>query len=351
MILEAKLKTGASAPFFMKYTSAFLIALFTGLLFSCSSGPKYQIIRLQGEAQGTTFQITVLSDTEMDLERPVDSILRAVDRSMSPWLPTSLISRINQGDTSVRVDPMFEVVFRKSQELNSISKGYFDITVGGLANAWGFGPNGPMELDSARVDSLMQYVGMDRVRIQGQKVYLEKEGIRFDFNAIAQGYSVDLICAYLDGLSVQNYLVEIGGELRSKGKNLEEKTWRIGIDKPTAQRASDPFQAIIELPNKALATSGNYRKFRTDEVTGKKYVHTINPLTGYTAQQNLLSATIVAQEAMVADGYSTMCMAMGLKKSIQLIEADSTLEGMLVYSKANGDWAVYQSAGFEKLVR
>ena len=352
MILEAKIKIGASAPFFMKQRLIRNSALlFSWLFLACSSQPDFQVIRVQGEAQGTTFHITALADSLIDLEQPVDSILRAVDQSMNPWLPSSLISRINDGDTSLIVDPLFQEVFEESRRIHKVSNGYFDITVGGLANAWGFGPNGPISLDSTRVDSLMKFVGMKHVRLNENKVVFDEEGIRFDFNAIAQGYTVDLLCSFLDSRKIDNYLVEVGGELRCKGRNMEGKIWRIGIDKPNEQRASDPFQAIIELPNKALATSGNYRKYRVDEETGKKYVHTINPLTGYTVQQSLLSATVVADRAMTADGYATAFMAMGLNKAIAAVEADSTIEAMLVYSNKTGEWMVYQSPGFEKLVR
>lgn len=352
MTLEAKLKIGASAPFFMKQLlNRTSVSILSWLCVACATKPDFQVIRVQGEAQGTTFHITALADSSLDLEPSVDSILRAVDQSMNPWLPVSLISRINEGDTSLVIDPLFQEVFEESYRIHKISMGYFDITVGGLADAWGFGPNGPISLDSTRVDSLMKFVGMKHVRIIENKVVLDKEGVRFDFNAIAQGYTVDLLCSFLDSKSIDNYLVEVGGELRGKGHNMEGEIWLIGIDKPNEQRASDPFQAIIQLPNKALATSGNYRKFRIDEETGKKYVHTINPLTGYPTQQSLLSATVVADRAMTADGYATAFMAMGLKKAITTIEADSTLEAMLVYSNKNGEWMVYQSPGFEKLIR
>lgn len=322
------------------------------VLSACTVRPKGQLIRYQGEAQGTTYQITtVVDDSEVSFEREIDSIFKAVDRSMNPWYRSSLITRVNEGDTSVRVDDLFIDVFESARTIHKATEGRFDITVGALVNAYGFGPSGPLRIDSARVDSLMRFVGMDKVRIEDRRVITDPKGIVFDFNAIAQGYTVDLLAEFLELKGVADYLVEVGGELRAKGVNLEGRVWRVGIDKPTKERGEDPFQAIVALPGKSLATSGNYRKFRVDEETGQKYVHTINPITGYTVQQNLLSATVIASEAMVADGYATAFMVLGLEESIKMVESDPELDGMFVYSNSKGEWEVYQSPGFVELIR
>lgn len=319
---------------------------------ACSLRPEGQLVRYQGEAQGTTYQITtVVQDPETSFESEIDSIFKAVDQSMNPWYKSSLITRLNEGDTTVRVDTLFLEVFDCAREIHKTTNGRFDITVGALVNAYGFGPSGPTRIDSVRVDSLMNYVGMDKVHIDNDRVETDRTGIVFDFNAIAQGYTVDLLAEFLDGKGVSDYLVEVGGELRAKGVNLEGRVWRVGIDKPTKERGEDPFQAIVALPGKSLATSGNYRKFRVDEATGQKYVHTVDPTTGYTVQQNLLSVTVVADEAMVADGYATAFMVMGLSPSIELVETRDDLDAMFVYSNDKGEWEVYQSKGFENLLR
>jgi len=321
-------------------------------LVACTVRPEGQLVRYQGDAQGTTYQITtVVSDPETSFESEIDSIFKAVDQSMNPWYGASLISRLNEGDTAVRVDELFIEVFEASKAIHKATDGRFDITVGALVNAYGFGPKGPSRLDSAQVDSMMNYVGLDKVRIQNGKVITDPVGIVFDFNAIAQGYTVDLLAEFLESKGIGDYLVEVGGELRAKGVNLEGRVWRIGIDKPVKERGEDPFQAIVALQGKSLATSGNYRKFRVDETTGQKYVHTIDPTTGYTVQQNLLSATVVADEAMAADGFATAFMVLGLKKSIELVETRTDLEAMFVYSNEKGKWEVYQSPGFENLIR
>lgn len=332
---------------------AFKILIIAAALSSaCSVRPEGQLVRYQGEAQGTTYQITtVVENPESSFESQIDSIFKAVDRSMNPWHPSSLISKLNEGDTTVRVDALFLEVFKSARDIHNATDGRFDITVGALVNAYGFGPTGPLRVDSARVDSLMKYVGMDKVRIENGRVMTDPAGMVFDFNAIAQGYTVDLLAEFLENEGVTNYLVEVGGELRAKGVNLEGRIWRVGIDKPTKERGEDPFQAIVALPGKSLATSGNYRKFRVDEVTGQKFVHTVDPTTGYTVQQNLLSATVVADKAMIADGYATAFMVMGLKSSIELVESRDDLDAMFVYSNDQGEWEVYQSPGFENLIR
>lgn len=334
----------------LRKTTLFLSA--AAFLSACTVRPEGQIVLYQGEAQGTTYQITtIVIDDDQSFERSIDSIFKAVDKSMNPWYRSSLITRLNEGDTTVRIDGLFREVYDKSVEINRETGGRFDITVGALVNAYGFGPAGPSRMDSSRVDSLMRYVGMDKVQVEGDRVTKESPGVVFDFNAIAQGYTVDLLAEFIETKGINDYLVEVGGELRAKGVNLEGRVWRVGIDKPTEERGSDPFQAIIALPGKSLATSGNYRKFRIDEETGQRYVHTVDPLTGYTVQQNLLSATVVADEAMDADGYATAFMVMGLEASMEFINSHEGLEALLVYSDEKGEWKVYESEGFTELIR
>ena len=314
--------------------------------------PKDKRVRYQGKAQGTTYQITtIVTQGEASFEEEIDSIFRAVDNSMNPWYQNSIISQLNAGDTSVRVDPLFVEVFNKAKEIHRETGHRFDPTVGALVNAYGFGPTGPTWPDSAQVDSMMQYIGMDNVRIEKGKVPTDPYGVVFDFNAIAQGYTVDLLAEFLESRGVNDYLVEVGGELRAKGVNAEGRVWQVGIDKPIKEREKDTFQAVVALSGRSLATSGNYRKFRVDEETGQKYVHTIDPLSGYPVQQALLSTTVVADKAMDADGYATAFMVMGVDAAIEFVEARNDLDALFVYSDSGGEQKIYQSPGFKALVR
>jgi thiamine biosynthesis lipoprotein len=300
-----------------------------------------QYIKIAGFAQGTTYHITYGSRKGKNLQREIDSLLADFDRSLSIYLPSSIISRINQNDPTVEADEKFCTVFKKSVEVNRESGGAFDITVAPLVNAWGFGFTAASDTDSTLIDSLLQFVGMKKVFLSGKKVIKENPRVMLDVNAIAQGFSVDVISEYLDNLGIRNYLVEIGGEIRTKGRNEKGNPWRVGIDKPVEGNVipGSNMQAILQLNRRSLATSGNYRKFY--EKNGVKYAHTINPVTGYPVISNLLSATVIANDCMTADAYATAFMVMGLDKTIRFLEQHKYLDAYLVYSDDKGRYKVY----------
>lgn len=305
---------------------------------------------VEGNAQGTTYHISYLSDDEVNHKTAIDSLLKEIDRSMSTWLPSSIISRINNNDNSVVVDQYFIDVFNKSLEVSGKTEGLFDVTVGPLVNAWGFGFTKKATLDSTTIDSLLHFVGYKMLKLEGNKIIKAKPEIKIDFNAIAQGYTVDVLANYLENKGINNYLVELGGELKAKGKK-ENENWKVGIDKPDEKATSErKLEAIINLNNKALATSGNYRKFY--EESGQKFSHIIDPRTGYPAKQNLLSATVIAGDGITADGYATAFMVMGLKKSIQFLEdnKDLKLEVYFIYDD-NGNWKTYSSESLKKWIK
>jgi FAD:protein FMN transferase len=307
-----------------------------------------QYIKTAGFVQGTTYHITYESKAGRDLQPEFDSLLAAFDQSMSIYLPTSVISRINQNDPTVEADEKFITVFNKSAEVWKETGGAFDITVAPLVNAWGFGFTASSATDSVAIDSLLRYVGMEKVTLSGKKIVKADPNVMLDVNAIAQGYSVDLVSEYLENLGIKNYMVEIGGEVRTRGRNDKGNLWRIGIDKPIEGNMipGSDLQAIFQLNRRSLATSGNYRKFY--EKNGVKYSHTINPATGYPAMSNLLSATIVADDCMTADAYATACMVFGLEKSIDFLSRHPYLEAYLIYSDEKGKFKVYNTPGFEK---
>ena len=320
------------------------------LLLSCGPEPE-TILRVNtGRAQGSTYMISYVTTSDVDYGSQIDSILLFVDMSMSTWVAHSKISQINNYDT-VLVDSHFNAVLHKAYQVNNFTNGAFDITVGPLVNAWGFGPTGKMEVDSAVVDSLMQFVGMSKVYSRGELVFLEK-GAKIDFNAIAQGYTVDMISEYLHSKDIDNFMVEVGGELRTHGRNLKGTIWTIGIDKPQDQIDEEArFQVVLALDNKGLATSGNYRKFWVDETTGQKFAHTIDPRTGFPVLSNLLSATVIAETAMEADAYATAFMVMGLEGTKKFLENRSDLQVYLIYSNYKGDWEVWMTPNFDKMIR
>ena len=308
---------------------------------NCNSANK-NLVKIEGNAQGTTWHISYFSNDNTNHKTAIDSILKKVDTSMSTWVPVSLISRINKNDSTVLVDQYFIDVFNKSMEVSEKTGGLFDITVGPLVNAWGFGFTKKSKVDSIMIDSLLDFVGYRMVKLEGNKLAKARPEILLDFNAIAQGYTVDVLSNYLESKGISNYLVELGGELKAKGKKDKEE-WKVGIDKPDEKATTArKLEAIISLNNKALATSGNYRKFY--EEGGQKFSHIIDPRTGYPVKQNLLSATVIADEGITADAYATAFMVMGLERSKQFLAANNNLnlEVYFIYDD-KGTWKTYTS--------
>lgn len=318
------------------------------LLAACNNSALDVEMANTGYAQGTTYQIKYIAKEGVDYQKSIDSLFSVVDFSMSTYNPNSLISKINLNpDSLVQVDALFSEVLNASLKVAKVSNGQFDPTVGPLVELWGFGLSERDRVDSAQVDSVKRYIGYGEVYRNIDSLRMPK-GYRIDFNAIAQGYTVDLIAKFLESHGLEQYMVEVGGEVKAKGQNINDKTWTIGIDKPTEEIDSEKrFQTIISLENKSLATSGNYRKFWTDEETGMRYSHTINPQTGYPANNRLLSVSIITDECMYADAYATACMVMGTQKAISFINQNELLEGYLVYTNDEGEWEVYTTEGFE----
>lgn len=311
--------------------------------------------RYSGYAQGTTFNITVLSSSVLSgVERDLQALLEQVDASMSTYDSTSLISRVNRGER-IQPDSLFQNMLRQSARIYRETDGYFDPSVGPLVRLWGFGPEARRSVDSSAVAALRPYWGFDKIdssRFRGP-FWLEPK-MELDFNAIAQGYTVDLICDYFESRGVRDYLVEVGGELRCRGRNLRGELWRVGVDKPVEEiDQQDRFQFIVALDSMALATSGNYRKFWLDSASGQRYSHTISPKTGFPLQSRLLSATVLSHDAATADAYATAFMAMGLERALRFVQKRSgepALEVYFVYSGAGEEWEVFMTPGLEDML-
>lgn len=319
------------------------------LLVACQT-KKSEYQKISGFAQGTTYSITYENSKGEDYAQDIDSILKAFDKSCSMYDSTSIVSRINNNDASVEADDWFVNVFRKSEEVSAISGGALDITVGPVVRAWGFGTTPVAKHDSAYIDSLLQYVGMDKVKLEGRKVIKKYPGVSLDVNAVAQGYSVDVVSQFFDKKGIKNYLVEIGGEVRCVGTNAKNKLWHVGIDRPSDDNLTPggELEAIIELNNKSLTTAGNYRKFFVEN--GVKYGHTIDPKTGFPAKNTLLSATVVCDDAMTADAWDTAFMVLGLEKSIELLKKLPGIEVYFIYSNQRGEYEIYVSEGLKKMI-
>lgn len=309
------------------------------------SSTDNSLVYIEGEAQGTTYHIKYLDAQKRDFKVQMDSILKKIDESMSTYLPTSLISELNSQKLSVEVDKMFLEVLQKSFEVQEKTNGAFDVTLAPVINAWGWGFKNKEKIDSALIDSLMQFVGRAHFTIQGNTVTKDDSSAMLDFNAIAQGYSADVLANFLKANFIENFMVELGGEVVAQGVNENNEVWRLGIDKPVENAETRELSAVLSLDGKALATSGNYRKFYEED--GVKYSHTINPENGYPVRHSLLSASVVADDAMTADAYATCFMVMGLEKSIEFLATDKSLDAFLIYSDSTGQFKTFQTKGLE----
>ncbi len=333
----------------MKLRFLLLLALITGIS-SCNPVEKGEYYSLHGFTQGTTYRITYQHPTLSDLQEEIDSLLRAFDSSLSSYDSTSIISAINRNDPGVVTDSMFRTVFRESGRVYQVSGGAFDITLAPLINAWGFGPGQQQDLDTAMVDSLLQYVGMDKVSLAGGQVIKSDPHVRLNVNAIAQGYSVDVVAFYLEDLGCKNYMVEIGGEIRTHGMNPKGNFWRIGVDRPEVGNMipGKQLQVIVSMHNRSLATSGNYRKFY--EKDGVMITHSIDPATGFPKVSNLLSASVLTDECITADAYATTCMVMGLEKGKAFVENQKGVDAYFIYGDEFGNYQVWYTDGMKKYI-
>ena len=329
-----------------------LIILFlTVLVFNSSCKEKSVFSNFNGFVQGTTYRMIFENPGRFNvsaIQNEVEKILQDFDMSLSLYKDSSVLCRINRNETDVP-DELFTEVFKRSKEISALTGGAFDITVGPLVKAWGFGPDEHKNFSEARRDSLMKLVGIEKVDIRNGRLIKADPRISLDFNAIAQGYSVDIISRYFDGKGIRSYLIEIGGEVRVRGDKAG-KFWKIGIDKPEDNNIipGNELEAVISLKDRSLATSGNYRKFYVEN--GIKYSHTIDPKTGYPARNQLLSATILASDCTTADGIATACMVMGKDKTIDFLELHPEFEAFLVYSDDSGYFRTWTSEKLKKYI-
>lgn len=321
------------------YSSSFLLSIFL-IFFSCKKEVVFQDYTLSGLVFGTTYKIVYLNGTS-NYQKSIDSLFLKMNTSLSTYIPNSAISKINSGVKAVVIDDFFVEVFKKSKRIFKETGGFFDPTVGNLVNAWGFGPkNEKFDLTPAQVARQMQFVGFDKVQYVGGCIVKRHPEIYLDFNSIAKGYGIDVVARFLESKNITSYLVEIGGEIRTNGfKNLQQP-WSIKLVDPIASEFNSGYKKI-NLSNKSMATSGNYRKFRVTD-SGRKYVHTINPKTGEAKESTLLSVSVIAaMDCADVDAYATAFMAMGLEKTKTFLEISPKLEVILLFENSQGDLEEY----------
>jgi FAD:protein FMN transferase len=330
--------------------STFYLILCMILLESCQQRKQTILMKFSGETQGTSYTITYYAWDSLNLQPAIASLLHRFDSTASTYKPNSIISRMNQNDTTVRADTMFSTIFQKSVEVSEKTNGAFDITVGPLVYAWGFGLSNRLKMNQHIVDSLLPLVGYHKVKLVNGKLVKADPRIRIDFNAIAQGYSTDVVAAFLDSRGIQSYLIDIGGEVLARRTKPDGEKWSVAIEMPT-KHADDQaiIQAVLSLQDMAISTSGNYRKYY--EENGKRYSHEIDPATGYPVSHTTLSASVLAKDCITADAYATAFMVMGVEKGKEFLKKNPQLKVYFIYSAPDGSMKTYYTKGFEKFIR
>lgn len=304
---------------------------------------------LEGLAQGSYYAITYYDEEGRDFQQGIDSIFHAVDRSVNLWVDSSIICKVNRNEEVV-LDQIFIDNFNIAQKAAVLSDGYFDPTISPLVAAWGFGAkNGERITGNGKlIDSLKALVDYRKVRIEDGKVIKENPAMQLDFNAVAQGYTSDLIAAYLESQGIKNYLVDTGGEIMAKGGKPDGKSWVVGIEKPAENWDSEQtVQTRVLLRDRGLVTSGSTRKYV--ERDGKRYSHCIDPTTGWPVDHQVLSVTVLAENAVWADALASICMVMGLEKSLPIIQDMDGVEAYYIFVNEKGELDTFATEGFEIL--
>ena len=308
---------------------------------------KYPYITEQGEIFHTTYHFKY--QYKESLQTEILEVLDQFDMSLNPFNKESIISKVNRNE-SIELDSMFIKVFNKSMDVSRNSDGKFDITASPLINAWGFGFKNMDSVTNQTIDSLKEFVGYNKINIVGNRIEKKDPRVQLNTSAISKGYSCDIVSYLLDSYGIENYLIEIGGEIVAKGVNNKGECWHIGIDKPVDDQIAmlRELQVVISLCDKSLATSGNYRNYYVKD--GKKYAHTIDPKTGYPSQNDMLSATVIADDCMTADAYATAFMASGSQQSKEIAKKEPGLEYYYIYTKPDQTMGITYSDGFKQFI-
>lgn len=306
---------------------------------------------LSGYAQGTTYAITYYAADSSATTAEVTKQLAEIDASLSLYQPGSLINQFNKSRRGVVADGHLRKVVRKALQVYQATDGVFDATVEPLVQAWGFGTQ-PAEVapSPAAIGALLARVGSDKLHLRGDSLVKDVPGVHLDLNGIAQGYTVDVLAALLEGKHIRNYLVELGGELRVRGRRWPGgERLRIGIERPDASGFAAPaMQAVIQVEAGGITTSGNYRKFR--QVGALRNAHLISPKTGYPFQNELISVTVIAPDALTADAYDNALMGLGLTKALAFLRRQADLQAYFIYQRPDGTVGDTATQGFQRLL-
>ncbi len=323
----------------------FLLFLIIGTFVILQKQPPFRTD--QGKVFGTYYKITYQSDEELRSE--IEAELKKVDNSLSPFNPNSIITRVNQ-NVEVEPDSFFVHVFRLAQVVSEETDGAFDITVAPLVNAWGFGFKESTGVEPHVIDSLRSIIGYQKIALENGRIVKQDPRVMLDCSAIAKGFGVDAVASLLEKKGIQNYMVDIGGEVVVHGKNPRMNNWQIGINKPIEDSlsVSQELQTILAISNAGMATSGNYRNFYYKG--GKKFAHTIDPRTGYPVQHSILSATVIAKDCATADAYATSFMVMGLDSAKTFCEAHPELDAYFICSGEGDTFEIFHTDGMKKYI-
>lgn len=326
------------------------------LLTVCSCSRQAKPIMLQGEAQGTYYSIVYYDDQQRDMQESVDSLLKDFDQTASLWVEQSLLRRINRNETDT-LNALLADMLQKSLDICKYTEGCFDCRVGRLVQAWGFSFKQQESLSNAQIDSLLHYargnVAIDTLADGTMLIRKEYPETELDFNAIAQGYSVDLIATMFEQRGIHNYLIDVGGEVIARGCKEDGSPWCVGIERPAENKYSQrEVEAAVNLKDLSVVTSGNYRKYYEKE--GVRYSHTIDPVTGSPVQHSLLSASVVDEHSWRADALATAMMVMGKEKALAFAAKhpeDPAMQRMYFIYDKDGEYETYATEGFKKMMK
>ena len=329
----------------MKITKTLLFLTVLTFFIGCKNDikqEKQENVTLRGGVFGTSYKITYLNTTK-NYQKSLDSLFLLINNSVSTYIPSSDISKVNRGETNVYIDEIFTEVFQKSKRIHKETGGFFDPTVGNLVNAYGFGPEEEKKnFTDEEINKYMQFVGLDKIKLIDGRLVKQHPKVYLDFNSIAKGLAIDIVARFFNDKQIANYLIEIGGEIRAKGTKDNNQPWIIKLVNPVKADVNEGYK-VINLSDKSMATSGNYRKYRVLD-NGKKYVHTINPKTGFAKESNLLSVSVISSlDCADVDAYATAFMAMGLEKTKEFLENNADLEVILIYITDDDELAEYST--------
>ena len=307
-------------------------------------------IKIEGGTMGTTYHITYFDKNKRNFKSSVDSLLLVVNKSINTYDPESEVSRFNKDSMGLKFQlPYLLPPIKVAREVYESSHHSFDLTVMPLVNAWGFGPEKIMTMDSLKVDSIKMFVGFNKIQFDEVGVWKSDPRVQLDFGGIGQGYGADVVTEFLKSEGVKNMMVELGGEGMACGINLQSgEPWRIGILDPESTPENQFFKATVSLEDKSFTTSGNYFNYR--EVKGKKYSHTIDPSTGYPAQRAILSASVFSKDCTTADAWGTAFMVMGHERAIALLKSRKDIDALLMYTDPDGSIKTFATPGIEELL-